>query len=90
MAALEAMAQGIPVLASRVGALDQLVDTNSNGWLVASGNDDELADRLQLWLSMSETEKKSFKQAARQTILQRFSADIAIPQLISSYGQIAS
>jgi len=45
---------------------------------------------LQLWLSMSEQKKYLFKQAARQTILQRFSADIAIPQLIFDYGQIAS
>jgi len=90
MAALEAMAQGIPVLAFRVGALDQLVDTNSNGWLITPGNNDELADHLQLWVNMSEQQKHQFKQAARQTVLQRFSADIAIPQLISNYGQIAS
>ena len=90
MAALEAMAQGIPVLASRVGALDQLVDSGINGWLVAPGNTNELADHLQRWLNMSEQQKHHFKRAARQKILQRFSADIAIPQLISNYGQIAS
>lgn len=85
MAALEAMARGIPVLASRVGALDQLIDSNVNGWLVTPGDGDELAGRLQLWLDMSEQQRHRFKQAARQKILQRFSADIAIPQLIASY-----
>lgn len=90
MAALEAMAQGIPVLASRVGALNQLVDTGNNGWLVTPGNNNELADCLRLWTDMNKQQKHLFKQAARQKILQRFSADIAIPQLLSSYGQIAS
>jgi len=90
MAALEAMAQGIPVLAFRVGALDQLVDTGSNGWLVAPGNNNKLADCLRLWTGMNEQQKRLFRQAARQKILQRFSADIAIPQLVACYRQIAS
>jgi hypothetical protein len=90
MAALEAMARGIPVLASRVGALDQLVDSGANGWLVTPGDGAELADRLRLWIDMSEQQRRQFKRAARQKIHQRFSADIAIPQLISNYWQIAS
>lgn len=90
MAALEAMARGIPVLASRVGALDQLVDSGSNGWLVTPGNSNELIKCLQLWLDMSAQQRNRFKQAARQKILRRFSADIAIPQLIANYSQIAS
>lgn len=90
MAALEAMGRGIPVLACRVGALDQLVDSASNGWLVTPGNNEELVDRLQLWLDMSEQQRYLFKQAARKKVLQRFSADIAIPQLLSNYFQIAN
>ena len=90
MAALEAMARGIPVLASRVGALDQLLDSGMNGWLVAPGDHDALAQRLMQWTTMTEQQKYSLKHAARQKILQRFSADIAIPQLLTSYEQIAS
>ena len=90
MAALEAMARGIPVLASRVGALDQLLDSGINGWLVAPGDHDALAQHLMQWITMTEQQKYSLKHAARQKILQRFSADIAIPQLLTSYEQIAS
>jgi len=90
MAALEAMARGIPVLAYRVGALDQLVKSGINGWLVTPGDENELADRLQQWIAMSEPQKCQFKQAARLTIQQRFSADIAIPLLISNYWRVAS
>jgi len=90
MAALEAMARGIPVLASHVGAFDQLIDSGKNGWLVTPGDNDELAECLDRWIAMSNQQKRHFKQAARQKVLQRFSTDIVVPQLIYSYWQIAS
>jgi len=89
MAALEAMARSIPVLASRVGALDKLIDSGVNGWLVKPGDIDELAGRLQLWLKMGEQQKRCFKLAAREKVIKQFSADIVVPQLISSYRQIS-
>jgi len=90
MAALEAMARGIPVLASNVGALDQLIDSGTNGWLTIPGNSHELVNRLHLWINMNNAQKQRFKQAARQKIEQRFSADMAIPKLINCYRLIAN
>lgn len=90
MAALEAMARGIPVLASDVGALDQLIDTGNNGWLVSPGDTDALAKNLQLYLNMNQQQKQAIQHAARKKISQRFSSEIAIPKLISSYAQIAA
>jgi glycosyltransferase involved in cell wall biosynthesis len=43
LAALEAMAHGIPVVASRVGGLPEMIESNENGWLVAPGDAGELA-----------------------------------------------
>ncbi len=90
MAALEAMARGIPVLASDVGALDQLIDSGSNGWLVKPGDEADLANCLQRWTGMGDEQRQHFKQAARQKIDQRFSADVVIPKLINCYRLIAS
>jgi len=89
MAALEAMARGIPVLASRVGALDQLIDSNINGWLAAAGNINELDLALREWIAMPMQGRLDYKQAARNKIQQRFTAAIAIPELINCYRQIA-
>jgi glycosyltransferase involved in cell wall biosynthesis len=43
MAVLEAMAAGLPVVASRVGGLDEIVDTGETGLLVRPGDPSELA-----------------------------------------------
>lgn len=44
--ALEAMACGRPVVASRVGGLEEIIQDGTQGYLVASGNHLELARRL--------------------------------------------
>jgi glycosyltransferase involved in cell wall biosynthesis len=90
MAALEAMARGIPVLAANVGALDQLIDPHLNGWLAAPGCDEELAQHLHTWLDMSTYERTQLQQAAWRKIRLRFSAQIAIPKLLAVYAQIAA
>lgn len=90
MAALEAMARGIPVLASDVGALGRLIDSGANGWLVKPGELDALIDRLSLWLDMSKQKQSRLSMAARQRVVERFSAKAVIPRLISSYGHISA
>jgi glycosyltransferase involved in cell wall biosynthesis len=90
MAALEAMARGIPVLAYQVGALDRLIESNINGWLVDAGNLDELTEHIHLWLCMTEQDKQRLKCAAQKTIADKFSSKIAIPELIASYRKISN
>ncbi|MCP3870944.1 MAG: glycosyltransferase family 4 protein [Gammaproteobacteria bacterium] len=89
MAALEAMARGIPVLASRVGALDQLIESGTNGWLVTPGDALELADRLHQWLELSKQDKRNLQHNARLKVEQRFSAAVAIPRLVNRYCRTA-
>jgi glycosyltransferase involved in cell wall biosynthesis len=40
------MARGRPVIATRVGGVDELVDPGTNGWLVDPESPDALADAL--------------------------------------------
>jgi glycosyltransferase involved in cell wall biosynthesis len=89
MAALEAMARGIPVLAYQVGALEHLIQTGVNGWLVKPGNIAGLVHCLDLWLASSESQKQAMKCAAKNTVLQRFSSQVVIPELLTTYHQLA-
>ena len=44
---LEAMAAGVPLAASAVGGIPEVVESGRHGWLFPSGDVDALADRLQ-------------------------------------------
>jgi len=90
MAALEAMGRGIPVMAFNVGALSSLISHNHNGWIIEPVKLTELSYQFQGWLEMDKSKQDYFKVEARQTILNRFSADVAIPPLIRSYKQLAN
>ena len=89
MAALEAMARGIPVLASDVGALNKVVDSNSNGWLIPAGDINALSNYLSQWIDMDKTTRLQFSKEARSKIEQKFSAQIAIPKLIACYNKLS-
>ncbi len=90
MAALEAMARGIPLLAKRVGALDKLIQPAKpcGGWLVTEGDVNELTQRFQYWLDLSAPARQSIQLNAQKTIHQNFSSSSAIPKLITHYTQI--
>lgn len=85
MAALEAMARGIPVLAFRVGALDKLIQHNCNGWLTEPGDIEQMAMYIKRWQGMSVADKQQLQSNAKQTIANKFSSNVAIPKLINSY-----
>jgi glycosyltransferase involved in cell wall biosynthesis len=87
MAALEAMARGIPVVAFQVGALDKLINNNHNGWLIKPDSIEKMCHIIMKWQTLSQLEKQKISTAAKQTIATKFSNDVAIPKLITRYQQ---
>jgi sugar transferase (PEP-CTERM/EpsH1 system associated) len=71
---LEAMASGVPVVATRVGGNPELVDDESTGRLVPSGSDDALTAAVLRYFDDPATARRH-GGAARSAVVRRFSLD---------------
>lgn len=83
MVSLEAMGRGIPVIATKVGALPTLIEHDVNGWLAES--EGSLTTLLKRWSKLSQKEKSRISQKARQTVSNNYTEQAVIPKLITLY-----
>jgi glycosyltransferase involved in cell wall biosynthesis len=84
---LQAFATGVPVVASDVGGIPEVVDDGRTGLLVKSGSAAELARGIEVVLSAPEA-AAGRALAARQLIQERFAHDKAIGRLLAVYGEL--
>jgi glycosyltransferase involved in cell wall biosynthesis len=82
--ALQYMAVGIPVIARRIGAASEIVEDGVNGFLVET--QEEWDHRLEA-LVTSEDLRRRMGQAARATVLERFSAQVQTPRMLSVFEE---
>ena len=69
---LEAMARGLPVIATDVGAVSEVVEPGRNGWLVTPGSVPALEGAMKVAMKLSSSEYEAMSQAAIDTIRDRF------------------
>jgi len=87
MAALEAMARRIPVIAFNVGALDKVILPDQNGWLVVANQVESFQQKIEHWLDMDRDQKNTIRDAARDHICRHFSSQKIIPLLLEQYSK---
>jgi glycosyltransferase involved in cell wall biosynthesis len=85
-AAIEAMAAGVPVIASDVGGLTEVLDSGKAGALVPPGDPAALADAIQS-LAVDPAKRAQFAQAGRDRA-ELFSEDKMIRLLDSLYSEL--
>ncbi|MEK7880036.1 MAG: glycosyltransferase family 4 protein, partial [candidate division NC10 bacterium] len=73
MVALEAMACGKPVIASRVGGLTTTVQDGATGYLVPEGNPRALAERIAALLADPALQARLGREAVRRALQYRWS-----------------
>jgi D-inositol-3-phosphate glycosyltransferase len=87
MVALEAMACGTPVIASRVGGLTLSVQDGINGYLVPNGDPDRLADKINSLLSQPSLAERISRQAYEWA--QQFKWSFIAQRILDIYEEVS-
>ena len=87
MVPLEAMACQVPVVASRTGAYEDMIEPGVNGALVACGDAEGLQISVQAFLESPELLSQRGR-AGREIVLSKFSAELEAEAIKSVYQQL--
>jgi len=84
---LEAMACGVPVVATSVGGIPDVIENRVNGLLVAPGQPDALA-RAIVTLLTDHALRSRLREAARSDVRKQFSTESVIKDLETLYREL--
>jgi glycosyltransferase involved in cell wall biosynthesis len=84
---LEAMSYGLPIIATRVGGIPELVREGTDGLLVDAGDIDALATALST-LAQNPAQRHRMGKAARDHVSQHFSDAAVLPLLYAYYDEL--
>ena len=84
---LEAMACGLPIVATNVGGVADYVVGDRGGSLVPGGDADALADALNRWLA-DDDRRRAAAVFNRQRVLERFSWRVSAERLLEVYREV--
>jgi glycosyltransferase involved in cell wall biosynthesis len=88
MVAVEALTAGTPVVASRAGALPEIVRDGVDGLLVPPGDAEALRTALQRLLG--DEKARAQMSLAAKLGASRFSADTVVPRIEAAYDEVRS
>jgi L-malate glycosyltransferase len=87
LAALEAMACEVPVIASKVGGIAEVVSDGDTGFLSEVGNIEKMSTDAARLLSDEEL-RREMGRRARESAIERYRTDVVIPQYIDFYEKV--
>jgi glycosyltransferase involved in cell wall biosynthesis len=89
LTALEAMASGTPVVASRIGGLPEIVTDGETGHLVEPGDVDHLRTTLTELLA-DDAHARALGDNARAVATERFTWERCAQRCVASYREIVT
>lgn len=89
IAVIEAMACGLPIIATRVGGLPDLVSDGINGMLVDAGRPDQLVAALE-YLSTNSELRSSMQRKSAQIAFENYEIETIVPRLVNIYTEALS
>lgn len=87
LAALEAMACKMPVIATRVGGLKELVEDGKTGYLSELGDVDDMINKS-LDLLKNDAKLKDFGERARERAKEKFNSDVIVKEYEKFYKKV--
>jgi glycosyltransferase involved in cell wall biosynthesis len=81
---IEAFAAGVPVIASNIGALGELVDHGRTGLHARPGDAEDLVNQVE-WLAAHEEQRRCMQQAARREFELHYTAERNCEMLLTIY-----
>jgi len=86
---LEAMANGLPVIASKIGGLPEIVENGVTGFLFEPGNAKDLADKMKLlWEDINLCRRMG--EAARERAMREYRDEVYYKRLTNIYKKAIS
>jgi glycosyltransferase involved in cell wall biosynthesis len=85
MSLVEAMARGIPVIASRTGGMTEIVEPSGAGLLVARGSVEELTEAMERLAGDADL-RRSMGERGQRHARERFAWDVVAGRLLEVYG----
>ena len=89
MSVLEAMARGIPTVATPVGGIPQVIEDGVNGFLIKADDIESLSEKL-IALLENPALRETVGMASRETILCSFGIARSINEMIEVYRSCLS
>jgi len=86
-AMLEAMSCGLPSVATRIGAAEEMIEDGSNGFLMAPGDREKLATSLNTLIDDDER-RAAFSQRAAAAIREAFSEPAVVDKIEAAYDEM--
>jgi glycosyltransferase involved in cell wall biosynthesis len=84
---VEAFSVGLPVIASRIGALPELIEEGVTGLLVEPGNATDLADKMQ-WAQSHPQEMLAMGRRAHERYVRCYSPQVNLDELLQIYAGV--
>lgn len=85
---IEAFATGTPVIASRLGAMESMIENEFNGLHFEAGNKVDLIEKVAQWHSMEPSQKAIFSENARSTYERNYTPEENLEKLLSIYQSV--